>query len=164
MVLAEEQMHYDSGASQFVTDHVLWMLSDNQGTVRDVAELSGGATVVRDHLTYDAFGKINGQSDAAYAPTSSYTGRQYDADSGLYYYRARWYDAATGGFLGEDPLSFAAGDPKTGIGRSHDLVNRGSLSDQKNNYAKNSIRLVLRKYVRLCCHHLVSLGRADSQV
>ncbi len=33
-----------------------------------------------------------------------------DATSGLYYYCARWYDPGTGGYIGEDPLGFAAGD------------------------------------------------------
>ena len=39
-----------------------------------------------------------------------YTGQEYDADVGLYYYNARWYDPKIGRFLSEDPLGFAAGD------------------------------------------------------
>ncbi len=39
-----------------------------------------------------------------------FTDREYDAESGLYYYRARHYDPATGRFLQEDPPGFAAGD------------------------------------------------------
>ena len=84
-VLAEEKVHYDSG--DYVTDHVLWMLADNEGTVRDVVELSGGTAVERDHLQYSSFGEMS-QDSPAYAPTFTYTGRQYDADSELYYYRA----------------------------------------------------------------------------
>ncbi|HEY4759386.1 MAG TPA: RHS repeat-associated core domain-containing protein, partial [Thermoguttaceae bacterium] len=42
-------------------------------------------------------------------PVVHFTGREWDADAGLYYYRARWYDANTGQFLSEDPLGFAAG-------------------------------------------------------
>jgi RHS repeat-associated protein len=34
----------------------------------------------------------------------AFTGREWDADAGLYYYRARWYDAAPGRFLSQDPL------------------------------------------------------------
>jgi RHS repeat-associated protein len=33
-----------------------------------------------------------------------YTGRRWDADLGLYYYRARWYDPALGTFLETDPI------------------------------------------------------------
>jgi RHS repeat-associated protein len=33
-----------------------------------------------------------------------YTGRRWDPDLGLYYYRARWYDPALGTFLETDPI------------------------------------------------------------
>ena len=38
-----------------------------------------------------------------------YTGREFDSETGLYYYRARYYDPATGRFLSEDPIRFRAG-------------------------------------------------------
>lgn len=34
-----------------------------------------------------------------------FTGQQRDSDSGMYYLRARYYDPATGRFLGRDPLN-----------------------------------------------------------
>ncbi|RMG32193.1 MAG: RHS repeat-associated core domain-containing protein, partial [Planctomycetota bacterium] len=40
----------------------------------------------------------------------AYTGRLWDADAQLYYYRARWYDPTAGRFISEDPVGFAAGD------------------------------------------------------
>jgi RHS repeat-associated protein len=39
-----------------------------------------------------------------------YTGREFDADTGLYFYRARWYSAELGRFVSEDPIGFAGGD------------------------------------------------------
>jgi RHS repeat-associated protein len=39
-----------------------------------------------------------------------YTGRDWDADSGLQYNRLRWYDPATGRWVSEDPIGFAGGD------------------------------------------------------
>ena len=39
----------------------------------------------------------------------TYTAREYDPETGLYYYRARYYDAAAGRFLQEDPFGFGAG-------------------------------------------------------
>ncbi|MBL4538803.1 MAG: hypothetical protein JKP96_09035, partial [Oceanicaulis sp.] len=36
-----------------------------------------------------------------------YTGRRYDAETGLYYYRARYYDADLGRFLSTDPIGYA---------------------------------------------------------
>jgi RHS repeat-associated protein len=38
-----------------------------------------------------------------------YTGRELDPETGLYYYRARYYGPATGRFLSEDPVAFDAG-------------------------------------------------------
>ncbi|MEM7477703.1 MAG: RHS repeat-associated core domain-containing protein [Planctomycetota bacterium] len=36
----------------------------------------------------------------------TYTGRRFDSESGLYYYRARYYDAKLGRFLSRDPIGF----------------------------------------------------------
>jgi RHS repeat-associated protein len=38
-----------------------------------------------------------------------YTGREIDRDTGLYYYRARFYDPEIGRFLAEDPIGFEGG-------------------------------------------------------
>jgi RHS repeat-associated protein len=38
-----------------------------------------------------------------------FTGRELDRSTGLYYYRARYYDPEIGRFLSEDPLGFEAG-------------------------------------------------------
>jgi RHS repeat-associated protein len=38
-----------------------------------------------------------------------YTGREFDTETGLYYYRARYYDPAAGRFLREDPMRFDVG-------------------------------------------------------
>jgi len=39
-----------------------------------------------------------------------YTARELDSETGLYYYRARYYDPSTGRFLSEDPLGLEADD------------------------------------------------------
>ncbi len=38
-----------------------------------------------------------------------FTGRRYDGETGLYYYRARYYDATLGRFISADPISYAGG-------------------------------------------------------
>ncbi len=45
----------------------------------------------------------------AVANPYAFTGREYDGESGLYYYRARTYDPASGRFLQEDPLELGQG-------------------------------------------------------
>ena len=92
------------------THGVYWALADHQGSVRDVVELDGSTAVIGNHIKYDSFGNIASQSAPGAEFRYSYTGREFDAETGLYYYRARYYDAATARFIGEDPLTFAAGD------------------------------------------------------
>jgi len=45
-------------------------------------------------------------SDFCYA----YTGREWDKETGLYYYRARYYDPMEGRFISKDTISFSGGD------------------------------------------------------
>jgi RHS repeat-associated protein len=77
------------------------------GTVRDIVN---AAEVVIDHIDYDSFGRVLAETNAAFGDRFKFTGREYDEASGLYYYRACWYDPAIGRFLSADPLGFLAGD------------------------------------------------------
>jgi len=54
---------------------------------------------------YSVFGVPNNPST-----TISFTGREFDQETGLYYYRARYYEPSLGKFLSSDPLGFDAGD------------------------------------------------------
>jgi RHS repeat-associated protein len=49
-------------------------------------------------------------SSGSLANPFQYTGREFDSETGLVYYRARYYDVTVGRFLGEDPAQFAGGD------------------------------------------------------
>jgi RHS repeat-associated protein len=84
-----------------------WMLADNQGSIRDVVDGNGSLV---NHVVYDSFGKVQSQSNAGYDLRFGYTGREQDGETGLNYYRARYYDASNGRFISEDPIGFAAGD------------------------------------------------------
>ena len=97
---------------------VTWALADHQGTVRDMVRYASGTTTVVNHRKFDAFGNLTAESDATVKFLYSYTGREWDADAGLYYYRARWYDAKIGRFISEDPIGFAAGDTNVSQGHS----------------------------------------------
>jgi RHS repeat-associated protein len=80
---------------------------DGLGSVTDLTD-SAGATAKS--YAYDAYGTIL-ESPGTLEQPYTYTGRELDSESGLYYYRARYYDAAIGRFLQQDPLGFANGDP-----------------------------------------------------
>jgi RHS repeat-associated protein len=83
-------------------------LGDRVGTIHDLANNSGQ---VVNHLTYDSFGNVVAQTNPATTTRYGFTGRELDLETGLYYYRARYYDGKTGRFLSEDPIGFESGDP-----------------------------------------------------
>jgi RHS repeat-associated protein len=56
--------------------------------------------------SYSAFGDRTVASMGSSANRLTYTGREKDQDTGLYYYRARYYDSSIGRFISEDPLGF----------------------------------------------------------
>ena len=80
--------------------------NDHQGSIRLVTDGAGTAVNTYD---YGAYGNAETTVETLDQPYR-YTGREYDPESGLYYYRARYYDADTGRFISEDPIRFAAGD------------------------------------------------------
>jgi RHS repeat-associated protein len=88
-------------------DTLSYYLTDHLGSVRDIVDNS--ATVVS-HITYDSFGKVLSETNSTLGDRFKYTGRELDSTTGLYYYRARWYDTHTGRFASEDPIGFSAGD------------------------------------------------------
>ena len=89
-------------------DGTAWYLTDHLGTVRDITN-AAGLTVIN-HLDYDSFGNIVLQTNAGAGDRFTFTGREYDNETGLYYYRARYYSPTLGRFISQDPRSFAAGD------------------------------------------------------
>jgi len=48
-------------------------------------------------------------SQSAYGNPYLFTGREFEPETGLYYYRARYYDPAIGRFLQSDPIGYAGG-------------------------------------------------------
>ena len=99
----DEVLARETGSSNTVA----WYLQDRLGTVRDIANNSGA---IVDHLGYDAFGAVTIETDPSYGDRFKFTGREFDPVTGLYSYRARWYDATSGRFLSEDPIGFGGGD------------------------------------------------------
>ncbi len=84
-----------------------WYIADRLGSIRQQVQTDG---TILNEINYDSFGNIVTETNPSAGDRFKYTGREYDDLTGLYYYRARWYDATTGKFLSEDPLGFAAGD------------------------------------------------------
>ena len=71
------------------------------GSVQAMVNSQGTVT---DKYVYTPFGieePLNGSGNPF-----RYTGRRFDAESGLFHYRARYYDPSTGRFLETDPVGY----------------------------------------------------------
>ena len=95
----------------------LWLLPDNQGTIRDLAaDMNFGtqSTFVIIHRNFDAFGNITSvQCNITFPFTITtaigYCGGIYDPDLNMVQFVDRWYDPAAGRWLTPDPRGFAGG-------------------------------------------------------
>jgi RHS repeat-associated protein len=70
--------------------------------------ISDGSKNIVQTYGYDSFGAVRASTD--FVNTYTYTGREWDKETGLYYYRARYYDPMQGRFISKDPIGFAGGD------------------------------------------------------
>jgi RHS repeat-associated protein len=83
---------------------------DGLGSVVAMSDANG---VVVEKYKYDVFGQPtilspSGQirATSALGNTRMFTGREYDSEVGLYYYRARYYNPYIGRFLQPDPIGY----------------------------------------------------------
>jgi len=91
-----------------------YALTDHLGTVHAVADEN--ANIVESYR-YDAWGRVlgvydrNGMvlSESAIGNHYLWQGRWYSWNTGLYYFRARWYDPITGRWLSKDPIGISGG-------------------------------------------------------
>ena len=78
----------------------LSLLTDQLGSVRALADSAG--TIVATYA-YDAYGATTATTGTASTPLR-FAGQYLDAETGMYYLRARYYDPTTAQFLSRDPL------------------------------------------------------------
>jgi RHS repeat-associated protein len=81
--------------------------ADGLGSITALSD-SQGAVVQR--YEYDTFGNPTITTQGNITQTYTFTGREYDAETGMYFYRARYYDPKFGRFVTKDPIGFAGGD------------------------------------------------------
>jgi RHS repeat-associated protein len=110
---AVDQILADEQVTDVVQEgNILWPLTDHLGTVRDLAEYDNvtDTTTVQNHRTYNAFGQLISETNAAVDHLFAFTGRATDESTGLQNNLNRWYDAAVGRWLSQDPIAFGGGD------------------------------------------------------
>jgi RHS repeat-associated protein len=81
--------------------------TDYLGSVQLLTDVTGAVANAYD---YDAFGNLEATSFETVANPYGFSGRERDAESGLMFYRARYYDPKIGRFISEDPIGFHSGD------------------------------------------------------
>jgi RHS repeat-associated protein len=79
--------------------------TDGMGSVR---ALTNAAQTTAGSYLYDSFGNILASSGSS-GNTYNFTGERWDADPGLLYLRARYYDPETGRFVTRDPIGTKGG-------------------------------------------------------
>jgi RHS repeat-associated protein len=68
-----------------------------------ITALTNSAGSVANTYRYDSFGKLTASTGTLTNPFQ-YTGREFDPETGAYYYRARYFDQNAGRFISEDPI------------------------------------------------------------
>ncbi len=95
----------DMPLAQIRSSSVSYHQADGLFSITSLSSTSG--TVVNSY-TYDSFGNLVSSTSPG-ANSLRYTGREADSETGVYYYRARYYEPAIGRFIGEDPLRLHEG-------------------------------------------------------
>jgi len=81
-----------------------------------VSALTDGTGAVAERYQYSPYGVLTilaadgttVRTVSSYANPYTFTGRRWDGEALLYYYRARYYDPLAGRFVGRDPIGYSA--------------------------------------------------------
>jgi len=93
----------DEPLSEFRAGTTSYYQQDGLGSV---SSLTNSAGVLANSYTFDSFGQLTAHTGTL-INAFQYTGREFDSETGIYGYRARYYDSVVGRFLSEDPIGFA---------------------------------------------------------
>jgi len=94
----------------FAPGEAFYFRTDHLGSVREVVKSSGET---KQSVTYSAYGEpvvTPAPGEVELNVSRLYTGRDYERETGDYYYRARWFNPALGQFLTPDPIGFRGKD------------------------------------------------------
>ena len=78
--------------------------ADGLGSITSLSDSTGASAAT---YTFDSFGNLTAFTGGLTNPFM-YAARELDAETGLYYYRARYFDSNAGRFISEDPIGFDA--------------------------------------------------------
>lgn len=95
----------DEPLSRQQKGEIYYYLADGLGSI---VALADNRQKVVERYSYDSFGNLKRHGDKV-KNAFTYTGREWDKETGLYYYRARYYDPIEGRFISKDPIGYKGG-------------------------------------------------------
>jgi RHS repeat-associated protein len=95
-------LNIDEPLAMLRSGTISYYQANGLGTLTSLCNTSGALATT---YTYESFGNLV-TSSATLLNNFRYTGREFDTETSLYYYRARYYDPGSGRFLAEDPIGF----------------------------------------------------------
>jgi RHS repeat-associated protein len=102
--------------------------SDDLLSRHDVYASSGSDTYALEHINYSAFGAITLETTASVGGRLKYTAEPWDANTGLQYNDARYYNPSTGQWISQDPTGFAGGSSNLYEYVGNDTTNKADPS------------------------------------
>ena len=116
-LMADEQLLAASGGGydQSQPGNVVWPLADQLGTIRDLTtnDAQTGVTSVANHRSYDTYGNLKSQTNAAVDCLFGFAGLAFDRASETYRSATRRYAPLAGRWLEKDWIAFNGGDTNT---------------------------------------------------
>ena len=101
----EQGLNIDEPLAMLNSGATSYYHADGLGSV---TSLSSSAGSLAQTYTFDSFGRQTGSSGSLTNPFQ-YTAREFDSETSLYYYRARYYDPNSGRFVSDDPIRIRGG-------------------------------------------------------
>jgi RHS repeat-associated protein len=110
---------YAGGTTPFMmldaNGNPVYYLTDAMGTVIGLSDTTGQEVA---DFRYDAFGNSRGATGSAANAGNAkgdfrFQGQWLESESGIYYFRARDYDAQTGAFISRDPVDVIESEPES---------------------------------------------------
>lgn len=99
-----QSLDTDEPFAETLSGTVSYYEQDGLGSVTSLTASNGSLAQT---YTYDSFG-ITTTSSGSLTNSFRYTGREFDTETSLDFYRARYYDPSVGRFLSEDSLRFSS--------------------------------------------------------
>ncbi len=96
------------------TTNTYYFIKDHLGSTLALTDALGN---IVESYRYEAWGRVLGVyngvgaqiDESAFGNRILWMGREYSSRSGLYYFRARWYDPAIGKWISSDPIGISGG-------------------------------------------------------